>query len=68
MDKFFGRSRRELIERLGAVVPVAAAQRTGHAAPLAQPQLVLPLVMKAIARAELGAGSSARVNRSPALR
>lgn len=48
--KLFGRSRRELVERLGTVVPVGSAQRTGHAAPLNHPELVLPLVMTALDR------------------
>ncbi|MBI4517832.1 MAG: hypothetical protein HY699_18655 [Deltaproteobacteria bacterium] len=46
--KFFGRSRRELIERMGAVAPVSPAQRNGHAAPLADPELVLPLIATAL--------------------
>lgn len=39
--QLFGRSRDELIERLGSVVPVAAADRTGHTAPLTRPDLVV---------------------------
>jgi pimeloyl-ACP methyl ester carboxylesterase len=54
--KFFGRSRRELVERLGTVVPVHAAQRTGHTAPFTHPELVLPLVTTAIE----GGGTRAR--------
>ena len=46
--KLFGRSRRELVERMGTIVPVGSAHRTGHAAPLAYPELVLPLVVTAI--------------------
>jgi pimeloyl-ACP methyl ester carboxylesterase len=56
--KLFGRSRQELIERMGTIVPVGSAHRTGHAAPLACPELVLPLVVTAIET-----GSASRLHR-----
>ena len=41
---YFGRTRDELLERMGRVVQVPPARRSGHRAPLIEPAVVLPLV------------------------
>jgi hypothetical protein len=44
VEKFFGRSRAELIQRMGNVWTVAPELRTGHNGVLSQPGLVVPLL------------------------
>jgi hypothetical protein len=41
---YFGRTRDELLERMGRVVQMPPARRNGHRAPLIEPEVVLPLV------------------------
>jgi hypothetical protein len=62
--KLFGRSRRELIARLGTVVPTDAARHTGHTAPLAHPELILPALLAAIDAIETRSGTAAPADAS----
>jgi pimeloyl-ACP methyl ester carboxylesterase len=42
--RLFGRTRPELIERLGTVVPIAPGNAAGHRTPLMTPALLVPLI------------------------
>ena len=50
LPKYFGRSREELLARLGTVVHVPLLQGTGHNAPLLEPRPVLPIVQQLLDR------------------
>lgn len=49
VERFFGRSRGELLARLGTVAPLGAATCVGHAAVLAHEEILLPPIMQALA-------------------
>ena len=44
--RFFGRSRAELVARMGQVLPVETGQWSGHDAPLVEPEIVLRPIRK----------------------
>ena len=46
LPHYFGRTREELLARLGTVVNVPLLQATGHNAPLLEPRPVLPILQR----------------------
>ena len=47
---YFGRTRQELLDRFGSVVAVPPLHAYGHAAPLLEPNLVLPILERLVDR------------------